>query len=105
MIQGVQNTVTNTQVNLITHIPAQEETKFSACTPLDQGPLTVSEGALESSTPTQDVVEISESTDGTPVPSAHKKYVLAASPYPPVLQMSLYNRELFKYPLPLKGPS
>lgn len=62
MIQGGQNAVANPQVNLIKHIPAQAETKLSACTTLDQGPLTVSEVALVSSTPTQDVVENSEST-------------------------------------------
>jgi len=89
-------------VKLITHIPAQAETKLSACTTLDQGPLTISEGALQCSIPKQDVVENSESTKGTLVPSAYKKYDLAPSPSPPVLTMSLYNRELFKYPLPPK---
>lgn len=54
MIQGGQNAVANP--------PDQAETKVSACTTLDQGPLTVSEVALVSSTPTQDVVENSEST-------------------------------------------
>lgn len=70
--------------------------------PLDHPPLPASEGALESSTATQDVVENSESTQGTLGPSAHKKCDLAPSPSPPVLPMSLYNRELFKYPLPPK---
>ena len=102
MVQGGQNAVTNPQVNLITHIPAQEETNLSSCTTLDQGPLKVSEGALESSPPTQDVLENSESSQGTLVHSAHKKYDLAPSPSPPVLPMSLYNRELFKYSLPPK---
>lgn len=57
---------------------------------------------IDSCTPIQDVVENSESTQWTLVPSAHKKYDLAPSPSPPVLQMSLYHRELFKYPLPPK---
>jgi len=56
-------------------------------------------GALGSSTPTQDVVENTESTQVTLVPSAHKKYDLSPSPSSLVLPMSLYNRELFKYPL------
>jgi len=46
MVKEGKNAVTNPQVNLITLLPAQAETKFSACTPLDQGPLTDSEGAL-----------------------------------------------------------
>jgi len=71
MFQGRQNAVTIPQVNLITHQTTQAETKLSACTPLDQGPLPASEGALESSTPTQDVEENSESTQGTLVTSAH----------------------------------
>ena len=98
MVQGGQNP----QVNLITHIPAQAETKFSTCTPIDQGSLPVSEGDLECSTPMQDVVENCESTLGTLVHSAHKKCDLAHSPSPPVLPVFLNNRELFKYPLPLK---
>ena len=100
MVQGGQNTVTNPQVNLITHETAQTETKLSACTPLDQGPLPGSERVPESTPPMQDVVEISESTQGTLVPSGHKKSDLLPSPSPPVLPMPLYNRELFKYPLP-----
>lgn len=64
-------------MNLTTHIPAQAETELSACAPLNQSQLPVSEGALESSTPTEDVVENSESTQGTLVPSAQKKYDLA----------------------------
>lgn len=102
MVKEGQNTVANPHANLIINIPAQAETNLSACTPLVQGPLPVSEGVLESSPPTQDVVENSESTQGTLVPSSHKIYILAPSPSPTVFQMSLYYGELFKYPLPLR---
>ncbi|XP_038956234.2 mucin-17-like [Rattus norvegicus] len=84
-VQGEQNAVTVPQVNLIPLIPAQAETKLSTCTALDQGPLSFSEGILESSTPTQDVVENSEFTQGTLVPSAHVKIDIAPSTSSPVV--------------------